>query len=282
MNRRDFLKAVGAATGGAMVAGCEPKKGTHKAIAPLFPPPEGILPGEPYHLPTTCTECPAGCGITATLIDGVPIKLEGTPGHPVNDGALCARGQASLSRLYNPRRIGKPLRKDGSGWKEIDWDEAYDAISRAVRKGNANGRKSYYLSGRTTGTLSALIDDFAKQSGVARLPEYEVYDYAAIRRANELVFGRTEVPSYRIEDCDLLITVGADILQTFGSPVSQQKQLARAKKNGLKWVHVEPPRGSSSGRAPRRTCWPICSGCMARPLRDRRRARQRRSRPRPA
>ncbi|GIV82887.1 MAG: hypothetical protein KatS3mg051_2241 [Anaerolineae bacterium] len=49
------------------------------------------------------------------------------------------------------------------------------------------------------------------------------------------------MPSYNIAASDFLLTIGADVLQTFGSPVSQQKQIARAKReNGLKWVHVEP------------------------------------------
>ncbi|MEJ5297720.1 MAG: 4Fe-4S dicluster domain-containing protein [Armatimonadota bacterium] len=242
MNRRDFLKAVGVVSGGAVVAGCEPKKGTYKAIAPLFPLPEGRAPGEPYYIRTTCTECPAGCGVTVRVIDGVPIKLEGTPGHPVNDGSLCVRGQAGITRLYNPRRIQKPMRRKGAdGWEEIEWEQAYGDIIAAVKRSRQEGKKNLYLSGRTSGMLGRLIDEFCQKTGFERLPEYEVFDYATLRRANELVFSIREVPSYNIAASDFLLTIGADVLQTFGSPVSQQKQIARAKReNGLKWVHAEP------------------------------------------
>jgi len=242
MNRRDFLKAVGAATGGAVVAGCEPKKGTYKAISPLFPLPEGRIPGEPYYIRTTCTECPAACGVSVRMIDGVPLKLEGTPGHPVNDGSLCIRGQAAITRLYNPRRIRKPMRRKSTGaWEEIDWDQAYGAIIEAVNRARQEGRKNLYLSGRTAGSLGRLIDEFCRKAGFERLPEYEVFDYAALRQANRLVFGIGEVPFYDIAGCDFLLTIGADVLQTFGSPVSQQRQIARARReNGLTWVHAEP------------------------------------------
>ncbi|GIV82886.1 MAG: hypothetical protein KatS3mg051_2240 [Anaerolineae bacterium] len=69
MNRRDFLKAVGVVSGGAVVAGCEPKKGTYKAIAPALPPTGGqsarraVL--HPHDLHGVSRQ---GCGVTVRVI----------------------------------------------------------------------------------------------------------------------------------------------------------------------------------------------------------------------
>ncbi len=251
MKRRDFLKAVGIATGGALAGGCANED--RSVISELNPPPEGVIPGEPYYVNTTCTECPAGCGIRVKIVDGSPRKLEGLPGHPVNNGALCLRGQSSIARLYSPNRLKTPMRKTGNGgFEDITWEEAYSTIAGAVGKARSQNKKSVFLSGRTTGSLSTLIDTFCNRAHVVRAAEYEVYNYANLRQANQTVFGRSAVPNYTIARADLLVTIGADILQTFGSPVSNAVQLASARENGLKWVHIEPHVSLEGLRADKR------------------------------
>jgi molybdopterin-containing oxidoreductase family iron-sulfur binding subunit len=105
MDRRTFLKIVGGASGAAAAGSCGVDKGTEYLIPYLVPPDEEIIPGEAIYYNTTCTECPAGCGMTVKVMEGSPVKLEGLEGHPINDGALCVRGQASITRLYHPERI---------------------------------------------------------------------------------------------------------------------------------------------------------------------------------
>ena len=43
---------------------------------------------------TLCDICAPGhhCGVDAYVKDGVVIKVEGTPEHPVNHGKLCTKG----------------------------------------------------------------------------------------------------------------------------------------------------------------------------------------------
>ena len=40
-------------------------------------------------------------------------KLEGKPMHPINQGTLCARGQAAIQVTYHPDRITQPLKRLG-------------------------------------------------------------------------------------------------------------------------------------------------------------------------
>jgi len=126
MNRRDFLKLMGVASSASLVSSCGLDKRTEKLISRLVPPEDDIAPGQSVYYNTTCTECPANCGLSVKVREGSPIKLEGISEHPINDGSLCIRGQSSLTRLYHPERIKNPLIRNSQGnFKDTTWNEAY-------------------------------------------------------------------------------------------------------------------------------------------------------------
>src|ERR671915_319741 len=124
ISRRDFFKVVGAGGAAATLVGCgaEPAE----KLIPYLVPAEEIVPGVAVWYATVCQECPAGCGMVVKTREGRAVKAEGNPSHPVNRGALCARGQASLQGLYNPDRFRGPMaRRNPRGpLAPISWDEA--------------------------------------------------------------------------------------------------------------------------------------------------------------
>ncbi|MEI2453642.1 molybdopterin oxidoreductase family protein [Lysobacter firmicutimachus] len=82
---------------------------------------------------TTCYMCACRCGIKVWLADAGPqgkaIRyIQGNPEHPVNRGALCAKGSAGIMQHYSPARLRKPLLRvgeRGSGeFREIEWEQA--------------------------------------------------------------------------------------------------------------------------------------------------------------
>src|SRR3989338_1523582 len=122
MKRRDFFKLVGATGAAAATAGCQQAT---ESILPLVVPNEQLVPGVAAWYATVCRECPAGCGVLARNREGRVVKLEGNPDHPVNQGALCIRGQAALQGLYNPDRLRGPMQRGASGLlKPVKWEEA--------------------------------------------------------------------------------------------------------------------------------------------------------------
>src|SRR5512134_3837605 len=253
MKRRDFLWLLGVISGTGVLSSCGSRQKQARLVSHLFPPEEGIVPGEARFHPSTCTECPAGCGILVRVRDGRPVKLEGIPGHPVSDGGLCVRGQSSLLRLYHPERLRVPLAREGSKHRPIGWEQAFSLVAESLKASEKEGRRSLLLSGRTTGTLSGLVDAFCATLGVERLPEFETYCHSAVKEANGLLFGVRDVPRYRIDESDFLLTVGADILETHVSPIAFTRQISRAKSRGdFQWIHVEPHFSLTGANADRR------------------------------
>ena len=112
-------------------------------------PEEELIPGIATWKPSVCTLCSAGCGLLVRVMQGeaevvrhgqqglikmgLAKKLEGNPQHPINQGKLCARGQAGLQVLYHPDRITHPIKRTGprgSGeFQEITWDDALKELS---------------------------------------------------------------------------------------------------------------------------------------------------------
>src|SRR5216110_1975682 len=125
MNRRDFFRVVAASGATAAASGCQRATET---ILPLVVPNEQIVPGVAAWFATVCRECPAGCGVIAKNREGRVVKLEGNPDHPVNQGALCARGQAALQGLYHPDRFAGPQRREGDVLKSVAWDDALTSL----------------------------------------------------------------------------------------------------------------------------------------------------------
>ena len=127
VKRRDFLKILGATGATTAVVGCSSEK-VGKLI-PYVTSPDNTVAGVSQYYATTCRECAAGCGLIVEVRDGRAIKAEGNPEHPVNRGALCARGQSGLQGLYNPDRFRGPMKREGDKLVPTTWTEAMQTLS---------------------------------------------------------------------------------------------------------------------------------------------------------
>jgi len=242
MDRRDFLKFMGMASSATILSSCGVEYSIEKIHSQMYAPTDpDYLPGEPMYRNTTCTESGNGCGVTVKLVDYNPIKIDGNTAIPGGPGATDVRVQASLMRLYHPLRLKTPMLKKDGVYISITWDQAFQLIEKEMAAANSAGKASLYLGGRTTGTLSEVLNDFSAKTGVERLPDFEPQAYNTLRRANVMLFGIDAVPDYKIKDADFMLTVGADILETFVNPASYSAQVVSARHdNHLTWMHAEP------------------------------------------
>ena len=232
MGRRGFLAAAGAV---GAAAACSPRAAAEKLI-PYVVPPADAVPGTPLFYRTTCRECPAGCGVTAKTREGRAIKLEGNPEDPVSRGALCARGQAALQALYHPERFRGPLRRVGGELVATTWDEAQRLLARAVARANAAGPGRVRLLTRlepgSAGRVQrAVLSALGGRAGDRVV--LEPLDPAPVRAASAALFGRRELPVLDLTGARSVAAFGADLLETWGSPVEQARQLAAGRGAGM-------------------------------------------------
>jgi anaerobic selenocysteine-containing dehydrogenase/Fe-S-cluster-containing dehydrogenase component len=225
LSRRSFLKLAATAGAAAAIPGCEPAA---RKIIPYVVPDENVIPGVPTYYATTCSECRAGCGIIAKVREGRVIKLEGNPGDPISQGSICARGQAALQGLYNPDRLPKPMSRAANGsLREISWDEASKQLNDRLQNAAKSGKDRIVFIGASDGpSLDNVTTLWLKALGSTRVIFWEPIGEEPARDAALACFGRRDLPIYRLDRAEAIVSFGADFLETWGSPVEYSRQYA--------------------------------------------------------
>jgi len=229
MKRRDAVKIIGVA-GGLAAGGCVQKSA--ERVYPYLNQPEEIVPGIPTWYATTCRECPAGCGMRVKTLEGRPVKLEGNPDHPINKGALCARGQASIQGLYHPGRFRGPMARRNGKLAPISWDEALNTVSQAISSIREKQKtdKISMITSAMTGSMGELVDLWLQELGAPPKIIYEAFSNDALRRASARAVYSPEIPMMEIRIAEFLLGFGPDFLETGPSPVEYAGEFATVRE----------------------------------------------------
>ncbi len=248
MDRRNFFKLAGTVSGGAITGACG-KEG--EQIIPLLVSEEEIVPGvEEWH-PSVCGECLAACGTQARVmaserdveVDGERLrqpvaaikKLEGNPQDPVSGGRLCARGHSSLQSLYNPDRIRSPMKRVGARGKgefrAVSWDEALAEVTASLDDAaSRNPDRILFLARPQASTRSENIARFLRALGAPPAASVGTGDFAAEHQASRRAFGWDGMPVYEVQDATLVLSIGADFLGGWVSPVLYARRYGHMRR----------------------------------------------------
>src|SRR5690242_11646744 len=182
MDRRNFFKIVSTVSAGVASNACGKKE---DVLIPLLVPKHEIAPGDERWHPAVCTECSAGCGTIARVMEGERIierngekfrqriacvkKLEGNPLDPVSGGRLCARGHAALQSLYNPDRVNGPMRRTSArgqaGFTPVSWDESVATVADKLKASSSDPARILFLTTPQNSSRFATIQHFLESIG---------------------------------------------------------------------------------------------------------------------
>ncbi|MCP5494471.1 MAG: 4Fe-4S dicluster domain-containing protein [Leptospiraceae bacterium] len=222
-NRKTFLKLMGASV--SMFSLNCLRKPVEK-IVPYVESPDYIKPGHPNYYASTCGGCSAACGILVKTKDGRPLKIEGRNNHPINDGAVCGFGQASIFDLYDPDRARQPMEiKNGKAVKK-DWA----SLDKVVKEGLTGGKVAMLTSPINSPSTMSIVNEFLG-SVDGKLYEFNPTSVEeAIAKASEKSYGKAIVPNYKFDKAKVILSVDADFLGTWISPVEFAKKFSKNRK----------------------------------------------------
>jgi len=226
--RRDFLKYLGFSTAAATVAAsCEmPVK---KAI-PFVNKPENVIPGVANYYATTYAQDGDVLSVVAKVRDGRPIKIEGNELSPITHGGTSARAQASVLDLYDTARLRFPAQVKGGKIVEVSTFDAFDKMIADAMAG-LNGAPVVILSTTITSpSTKQLVGEFLAKYPGSRHVTYDAVSYSGMLLANEAAYGKRAIPSYHFDNAKVIVSLGADFLGTWLSPVEYARQYAKGRK----------------------------------------------------
>jgi anaerobic selenocysteine-containing dehydrogenase len=257
MSRRQFLRLSATVVGSAAVMTTAPRLLNRLAADPKTAVWLETAQNERI-VPTVCLLCPAGCGMLARVADGNLVKMEGSPMHPINLGALCPKGQAAPELLYNPDRLTGPMRRIGERgadeWEEISWDEASDIVAAKLGELRDAGQpeRAALLYGETRGQMRGFFDRFMNAIGSPNTISHDSLNIEAAKLGSYLTQGIYDLPAYDLENSNYLLSFGASFLEAGRNPqrmISGFSYIRRGRASRAKVVVIDPRQGITGAKA---------------------------------
>ncbi|MDA0577858.1 MAG: TAT-variant-translocated molybdopterin oxidoreductase [Verrucomicrobia bacterium] len=226
VNRREFMKLMGASMALAGAAGCT--RSPKELIVPYVRQPEELVPGQPLYYATALAWQGVGRGVLVESHMGRPTKIEGNPDHPDGGGTSNALMQAAVLNMYDPDR-SQTVKYRG---RINTWDQFMADMEGAMARHRADqGASLRLLTGPVTSpTLLSLIGEL-----MAELPKARWHRYAPLARdaaytGSRLAFGEALETRYNLKDADVIFSLDADFLYEGTGSLHYAQQYAARRR----------------------------------------------------
>jgi anaerobic selenocysteine-containing dehydrogenase len=190
---------------------------------------------------TDCALCLHSCGVAVTVEDGRAVDVAGLKEHPLTGGELCPKGKVMLESIYSPERVNYPMRRAGSKWERITWEQALDEITSKLL--DLKARYGPAALGIFTGSIG--VENLEMQGLAQRLraafgtPNFVSVESVCYRmriRTRQLTFGKYPTEEY---DSRLYILWGHN---PESSDLPLKIHMAENRHRGAKLVVIDPKR----------------------------------------
>ena len=164
VDRRKFLglMAAGAALAGT---GCYNYQ-DHGEVFPYNKMNEKTIPGIATYFASSIQHNGASHGVLVKSRIGRPIKIDGNPEHPVNQGKVPVQIQAATASLYDPERLTAPLHKG----KDASWEQVLSKLEKKLEIAQDEEQDIVlYTNSILSPSKAKLIQAFQKKYPTGRL-----------------------------------------------------------------------------------------------------------------
>jgi len=207
VDRRDFVKLMGASVAMAGLAAC---KRPAEKIIPYVNQPENVIAGKPLFFASAMALGGVSTGVLVESHFNRPTKIEGNPDHPSSLGASDVFMQAAVLGLYDPDR-SQVVRSYGD---TVTWGDFIGAVQPVVTDAKTNGAGLRIL----TQTLTSPSIGAQLQTLLAQFPGMKWHQWEAVNRDNvregaRQAFGRDVNVLYDFTKANVVVSFGSDFLR---------------------------------------------------------------------
>jgi anaerobic selenocysteine-containing dehydrogenase len=204
-----------------------------------------------------CPLCEATCGI-AVEVDraaGRVLTVRGDPEDPFSRGYICPKAYGLKGLQEDPDRLRRPLRRNGSEWHEIGWEEAFDLVAsrlREVRDSHGAEALSAYVGNPNAHDLGSAIYLPALLRGLGTRKRFSAssVDQLPKMMSSCAMYGAPlAIPIPDVDRTDHMLILGANPLASNGSLMTAPDLPGRLKKlreRGGRLVVVDPRRSETA------------------------------------
>ncbi|HEY3343299.1 MAG TPA: TAT-variant-translocated molybdopterin oxidoreductase [Anaerolineaceae bacterium] len=226
LNRRDFIKLLGASVAFAGLTACVPR--INETILPYVNPPERFIPGKPLYYASAMPMGGYGRGVIVKTNMNRPIKVDGNPTHPDTLGASDLFMQASILGLYDPDRA----KEVSSGGQNRGWEAFTAALSAAAKNLGANkGAGLRILSGAVTSpSLFNQIQNVLRQYPAAKWHVFEASGMGQNYAGAQMAFGQPVETTYNFDKANVILSLDNDFLFRDGGGVERYQHSFGARR----------------------------------------------------
>jgi anaerobic selenocysteine-containing dehydrogenase len=201
---------------------------------------------------TACVLCANGCGLEVQVENNRIVKVRPDKDSPISEGYVCRKGMNIAFHQHSADRVLHPLKRTGSRFDRISWDQAISEISGKLKAilGQYGPRSLVSLVGG--GEFSFLSAAFPGRL-VRRLGSR--YNYSSANQefsgrfwAHGLTLGNQGIYfTADFENCDVLMLVGKNPMMSHHFPQARRR-LTKMSKDPDRLLVVVDPRPSETAR----------------------------------
>jgi MoCo/4Fe-4S cofactor protein with predicted Tat translocation signal len=224
IDRRDFLKFMGASLLMASLTGCRSVFQAQEKLVPYVKGPEDLIPGKKVYFATAVNRGGYATGVLVSTNMGRPIKIDGNPEHPASLGAVDPMTQASVLDLYDPDRSQSIL----LGGTLSTWDRFLTELRQKLDAQEAKKGAGLVLLTETitSPTLLDQINQILSKYPNAKWCQYEALDRANVHAGAQAAFGEKVHTYYNLKGAKTILSIDADFLGAMHPSVRMTKDYA--------------------------------------------------------
>jgi anaerobic selenocysteine-containing dehydrogenase len=205
-----------------------------------------------------CNLCEAMCGLEIEHHEGRVLAIRGDPEDPLSRGFLCVKAQALQEVYEDPDRLRHPLRRRGSDWEEVGWEEALDEIAArllAVQARHGRDAVAVYMGNPTVHDYGAMIGGALLEASLGTASRYSASSVDQLPRmfVSRLLYGHQALlPVPDVDRTAWFLIVGANPVASNGSLMGAPgigRRLAELRRRGGKVVVIDPRRTETAAMA---------------------------------